>query len=67
MHHSGNKMDVSTAGRFHLGEFLFSSLLRIPLIVLFGVYLWELVLHEILMFAVSEYLKSKQFSPLLAC
>lgn len=55
VHHSDNKMDVSTAGRFHLGEILFSSLLRIPLIVLFGVYLWELVLYEILMFAVVQF------------
>lgn len=55
VHHSDNKMDVTTANRFHLGEIFFSSLFRIPLIVLFGVYLWELVLYEILMFAVVQF------------
>jgi sterol desaturase/sphingolipid hydroxylase (fatty acid hydroxylase superfamily) len=55
VHHSDSKMDVTTASRFHLGEILFSSLFRIPLIVLFGVYLWELVLYEILMFTVVQF------------
>lgn len=55
VHHSDNKMDVTTASRFHLGEIFFSSLFRIPLIVLFGVYLWELVLYEIIMFAVVQF------------
>lgn len=55
VHHSDNKMDVTTASRFHLGEIFFSSLFRIPLIVLFGVYLWELVLYEMVMFAVVQF------------
>lgn len=55
VHHSDNKMDVTTASRFHLGEIFFSSLFRIPLIALFGVYLWELVLYEIIMFAVVQF------------
>ncbi|MDZ7758589.1 sterol desaturase family protein [Rhodohalobacter sp.] len=55
VHHSDNKMDVTTASRFHLGEIFLSSLFRIPLIALFGVYLWELVLYEIVMFAVVQF------------
>lgn len=55
VHHSDNKMDVTTASRFHLGEIFFSSLFRIPLIALFGVFLWELVLYEIVMFAVVQF------------
>ncbi|NBB76116.1 MAG: sterol desaturase family protein [Bacteroidetes bacterium] len=55
VHHSDSKMDVTTASRFHLGEIFFSSLFRIPLIALFGIYLWELVLYEILMFAVVQF------------
>ncbi len=55
VHHSDNKMDVTTASRFHLGEIFFSSLFRIPLIVLFGVYLWELVLYEVVMFSVVQF------------
>jgi sterol desaturase/sphingolipid hydroxylase (fatty acid hydroxylase superfamily) len=55
VHHSDHKMDVTTASRFHFGEIFFSSVLRLPLIVLFGVYFWELVLYEILMFAVVQF------------
>lgn len=55
VHHSDHKMDVTTASRFHLGEIFLSSLFRIPLIALFGVYLWELVLYEIVMFAVVQF------------
>ncbi len=55
VHHSDNKMDVTTASRFHLGEIFFSSLFRIPLIVLLGVYLWELVLYEVVMFSVVQF------------
>ena len=55
VHHSDSKMDVTTASRFHLGEIFFSSLFRIPLIILLGIYLWELVFYEILMFAVVQF------------
>lgn len=55
VHHSDNKMDVTTASRFHIGEIFFSSLFRIPLIFLFGIYFWELVLYEILMFSVVQF------------
>jgi len=55
VHHSDNKMDVTTANRFHLGEIFFSSLFRIPLIALFGIYLWELVLYEIIMFSIVQF------------
>lgn len=55
VHHSDPNMDVTTANRFHIGEIFFSSLLRIPLIFLLGIYLWELVLYETLMFAVVQF------------
>lgn len=55
VHHSDPQMDVTTANRFHIGEIFFSSLFRIPLIALFGIYLWELVLYETLMFAVVQF------------
>ncbi len=55
VHHSDPEMDVTTASRFHLGEIFFSSLFRIPLIALFGVYLWELVLYETIMFTVVQF------------
>ncbi len=55
VHHSDAQMDVTTASRFHTGEIVMSSLLRIPLIVVLGVTAWELVLYETLMFAVVQF------------
>ena len=55
VHHADAKMDVSTAGRFHFGEIVFSSALRIPLIALVGAYAWELILYETMMFAVVQF------------
>lgn len=55
VHHSDNKMDVTTASRFHTGEIILSSVFRIAVIALLGIRLWELVLYEILMFAVVQF------------
>ncbi len=55
VHHSDPEMDVTTANRFHIGEIFFSSTFRILLIGLLGIYLWELVLYETLMFAVVQF------------
>ena len=55
VHHSDNRMDVSTASRFHVGEIALSSALRILVIVLGGLYVWELVLYETAMFAVVQF------------
>jgi sterol desaturase/sphingolipid hydroxylase (fatty acid hydroxylase superfamily) len=53
-HHSDPRMDVTTASRFHLGEIFFSSVLRVPVIALLGLHLWELALYEAAMFAVVQ-------------
>lgn len=55
VHHSDNKMDVTTASRFHFGEIFFSGVFRIAIIALFGIYFWELVLYEIVMFTVVQF------------
>lgn len=55
VHHADAEMDVTTASRFHVGELALSSLLRIPLIVLVGIYAWELLLYETMMFAVVQF------------
>jgi sterol desaturase/sphingolipid hydroxylase (fatty acid hydroxylase superfamily) len=47
-------MDVTTANRFHLGEILFSSILRVQVIALLGLQLWELALYEPAMFTVVQ-------------
>lgn len=54
MHHADVQMDVTTANRFHLGEIAASSLLRIPIILLLGIRLPELVAYEAMMFAVVQ-------------
>jgi sterol desaturase/sphingolipid hydroxylase (fatty acid hydroxylase superfamily) len=54
-HHSDSRMDVTTANRFHTGEIFFSSLIRIGLIPLIGIHLWELAVYEILFFAVVQF------------
>ena len=53
-HHSDPKMDVTTANRFHLGEIALSSVLRVPVIALLGLHLWELALYELAMFTVVQ-------------
>jgi sterol desaturase/sphingolipid hydroxylase (fatty acid hydroxylase superfamily) len=55
VHHSDPHMDVTTASRFHAGEIVLSSILRIPLIFLLGVSAWQLALYEVLLFAVVQF------------
>lgn len=54
-HHSDPKMDVTIANRFHLGEIALSSVLRVPVIALLGLQIWELALYELAMFAVVQF------------
>ena len=46
MHHSDRNMDVTTATRFHFGEQVLSSLLRLGLIPLLGIQVWNLVVYD---------------------
>lgn len=55
VHHADARMDVTTASRFHVGEIILSSILRIPVILLFGIRLWEILLFETMMFAVVQF------------
>lgn len=55
VHHSDEFMDVTTAYRFHLGEIGFSSLIRIAIVYLFGLHLWELVAYEVVMFICVQF------------
>ncbi|MCC6245047.1 MAG: sterol desaturase family protein [Gemmatimonadaceae bacterium] len=55
VHHSDREMDVTTANRFHVGEIIASSLLRLPIFVLIGVRPEELALYEVLLFAVVQF------------
>ncbi len=55
VHHSDPHMDVTTASRFHTGEIVMSSTLRVPLIILLGASIEQIALYEILMFAVVQF------------
>ncbi len=55
VHHSDPRMDVTTANRFHFGEIIVSSLLRIPVIALLGLQMHEIAIYEVLMFTVVQF------------
>src|SRR5262245_61411264 len=52
VHHSDPEMDSTTALRFHTGEVLISSALRLAVIPLLGIMLWQLLVYESLMLPV---------------
>lgn len=49
MHHSDNQVDATTALRFHTGELILSSILRLAIIPLLGMSLSQLILYETLL------------------
>ena len=55
VHHADPHMDVTTATRFHVGEIAMSSVLRMPLLFLTGIQLWELALFETSMLLVVQF------------
>lgn len=55
MHHSDRHMDVTTATRFHLGEHVGSSVLRLGLIPLLGFEVWHLLVYDTLVIAVTQF------------
>lgn len=55
VHHCDMNMDVSTASRFHLGEFLISGLVRITVIYTFGISFVAYMLFEILTNAAIQF------------
>ncbi len=55
MHHADVEMDVTTATRFHLGEHLGAASLRLGVILLLGVNLFEIVVFEILVVLITMF------------
>ena len=55
VHHSDPNMDVTTASRFHVGEIIFSSILRTGIIVLIGLEIWELLVYETMLVIVVQF------------
>ena len=54
MHHSDPHMDVTTATRFHLGEHLVSATLRLGVICVLGLEVWNIVVYETLVLALTQ-------------
>jgi sterol desaturase/sphingolipid hydroxylase (fatty acid hydroxylase superfamily) len=48
-------MDVTTATRFHLGEHVGAAVLRLGLIPLLGFEVWDLVVYDTLVIAVTQF------------
>ncbi len=55
MHHSDKQMDVTTATRFHLGEHIGGATLRLGLIPLLGLSVWQIVIYEMLVLAITQF------------
>lgn len=55
MHHSDPDVDVTTALRFHVGEIAFSSGLRLGVIPLLGLQLWQVILYETILLPVIAF------------
>jgi sterol desaturase/sphingolipid hydroxylase (fatty acid hydroxylase superfamily) len=55
MHHSDRHMDVTTATRFHLGEHIGAAVLRLGLIPLVGFEVWNLVVYDTLVIAITQF------------
>ncbi len=54
-HHSDRVMDVTTATRFHLGEHVGSAVLRLGLIPLLGFEVWNLIVYDTLVIAITQF------------
>lgn len=55
MHHSDPAVDVTTAARFHFGEIVFSSILRLAFIPLFGIPIEAIILFDVIQLPVIAF------------
>jgi sterol desaturase/sphingolipid hydroxylase (fatty acid hydroxylase superfamily) len=55
MHHTDRHMDVTTATRFHLGEHVISTVLKLGLLPLLGLEVWQLLVYDTLVIAVTQF------------
>jgi len=55
VHHSDNRLDVTSAWRFHPAEIALSGLIRLPVLLLIGAEARDLVLYTLLMTPVIEF------------
>jgi sterol desaturase/sphingolipid hydroxylase (fatty acid hydroxylase superfamily) len=52
VHHSDTELDATSAIRFHTGEIVISTLLRLMIIPLLGLSLWQVLLYDFLLMPV---------------
>jgi sterol desaturase/sphingolipid hydroxylase (fatty acid hydroxylase superfamily) len=55
MHHSDPEMDVTTATRFHVGEIIFSSVIKLGLIPLIGIPIGVLILYDVVQLPIISF------------
>jgi sterol desaturase/sphingolipid hydroxylase (fatty acid hydroxylase superfamily) len=55
VHHTDLDLDVSSASRFHTGEVLFSSVVKLGLVVVLGISPLGLVVFEVVMLACAQF------------
>lgn len=55
MHHSDRYLDVTSATRFHLGEHIGSSVLRLALVPILGFQMWDFLIYELLVVAITQF------------
>ena len=55
VHHSDLDLDVSSASRFHTGEVLVSSVVKIGFVIVVGISPWGLVVFEAVMLACAQF------------
>ena len=55
LHHADREMNVTTANRFHFGEIVLSSILRLPILALLGVNIEELAIYDTMLFAAVQF------------
>lgn len=63
MHHSDPAMDVTSALRFHVGEIIISTALRLIIFAVLGMGAFELLLYETIMLPVIFFHHSNYFFP----
>lgn len=63
LHHSDAEMDATTAVRFHLGELLISTSLRLLVMLALGIALWQWLAYELLLLPVILFHHSNVYFP----
>ena len=64
VHHSDLIVDFSSASRFHVGELAMSAIIRLILLVLLGISLWQIAIFELIVILCAQFNHSNMRLPL---